>query len=66
MFIRPKHINEFKYVQPDFTIINACSKINKKWIKHNLNSEVAIVFNIEMKIGIILGTWYGMKIKRNF
>ena len=64
MFIRPKHINEFKYVQPDFTIINACSEINKKWKKHNLNSEVAVVFNIEMKIGIILGTWYGGENKK--
>ena len=63
MFIRPKKedLNDFK---PDFTIINACSVVNNDWEKHNLNSEVAIVFNIEKKIGIILGTWYGGENKK--
>ena len=50
--------------EPDFTIINACSAVNKKWKEHNLNSEVAIAFNIERKIGIILGTWYGGENKK--
>ena len=50
--------------EPDFTIINACSAVNEKWKEHNLNSEVAIAFNIERKIGIILGTWYGGENKK--
>ena len=50
--------------EPDFTIINACSAVNEKWKKHNLNSEVAVAFNIERKIGIILGTWYGGENKK--
>ncbi len=50
--------------EPDFTIINACSVVNEKWKEHNLNSEVAIAFNIEKKIGIILGTWYGGENKK--
>ena len=50
--------------EPDFTIINACSVVNEKWKKHNLNSEVAVAFNIEKKIGIILGTWYGGENKK--
>ena len=64
MFIRPKNINDITNFDPDFTIINACSETNKKWKKHNLNSEVAIAFNIEMKLGIILGTWYGGENKK--
>ena len=50
--------------EPDFTIINACSVVNEKWKEHNLNSEVAIAFNIEKKIGIILGTWYSGENKK--
>jgi len=49
---------------PDFTIINACSIVNNDWKKQNLNSKVAIVFNIEKKIGVILGTWYGGENKK--
>ena len=63
MFIRPKK-EDLKDFKPDFTIINACSVVNEDWKLHNLNSEVAIVFNIEKKIGIILGTWYGGENKK--
>ncbi len=63
MFIRPKK-NDLINFNPDFTIINACSIVNDDWKKHNLNSEVAIIFNIEKKIGIILGTWYGGENKK--
>ena len=61
MFIRPTsdEKEQLKNNDPDFTIINACSEVNEDWEKHNLNSEVAIAFNIEKKIGVILGTWYG-------
>ena len=52
--------------EPDFTIINACSAVNEKWKEHNLNSEVAIAFNIERKIGIILGLGMVEKIKGIF
>jgi len=50
--------------EPDFTIINACSETNKKWKEHNLNSEVAVAFNIEKKVAVILGTWYGGENKK--
>jgi phosphoenolpyruvate carboxykinase (ATP) len=63
MFIRPA-VSELVNFEPDFTIINACSAVNDEWEKHNLNSEVAIVFNIEKKIGVILGTWYGGENKK--
>ena len=64
MFIRPDD-NEDLYTQdPDFTIINACSIVNEDWEKQGLNSEVAIAFNIEKKLGVILGTWYGGENKK--
>ena len=49
MFIRPTNRDELKNFTPDFTIINACAAVNEKWKQHNLNSEVAIIFNIEEK-----------------
>ena len=66
MFIEPK--NNFELYdcayKPDFTIINACSAVNEEWKEHNLNSEVAVAFNIEEKVAVILGTWYGGENKK--
>lgn len=63
MFIKPRKItNQNNY--PDFTIINACSVVNNEWKEMNLNSELAIAFNIEKKLGIILGTYYGGENKK--
>tara|TARA_Y100000992_G_scaffold30928_1_gene17341 strand:+ start:18 stop:1214 length:1197 start_codon:yes stop_codon:yes gene_type:complete len=66
MFIRPE--NRFQLLtcanNPDFTIINACSAVNEEWEEQNLNSEVAIAFNIEKKVAVILGTWYGGENKK--
>ena len=64
MFIRPETRDELDKFDPDFTIINACSETNKKWEEHGLNSEVAIAFNIERRIAVILGTWYGGENKK--
>lgn len=65
MFIElEENLNFPEIIEPDFTIINACSVINDKWKEHNLNSEVAVAFNIEKKIGVILGTWYGGENKK--
>ena len=64
MFIKTDKETTMNDFEPDFTIMNACSIINDEWKQHNLNSEVAIVFNIEKKIGIILGTWYGGENKK--
>jgi ATP-dependent phosphoenolpyruvate carboxykinase len=57
-------LNFPEVIEPDFTIINACSVVNDKWKEHNLNSEVAVAFNIEKKLGVILGTWYGGENKK--
>jgi len=64
MFIKPQNKSEISDFQPDFTIINACSAVNDEWEKHGLNSEVAIAFNLEKKVAVILGTWYGGENKK--
>jgi len=64
MFIRPETPEEIKNFTPDFTVINACSQVNEDWEKHGLNSDVAVVFNIEKKTAVIFGTWYGGENKK--
>ena len=64
MFINANEDEKLYEKEPDFTIINACSIINEEWKEHNLNSEVAIAFNIEKRLGVILGTWYGGENKK--
>tara|TARA_Y100000590_G_C15716333_1_gene1012021 strand:+ start:1272 stop:2915 length:1644 start_codon:yes stop_codon:yes gene_type:complete len=64
MFIDTENQTNMKDFNPDFTIMNACSVINEEWKEQNLNSEVAVAFNIEKKLGIILGTWYGGENKK--
>jgi hypothetical protein len=56
--------DQIKDFEPDFTVINACSEVNAKWKEHGLNSEVAVAFNIEKKVAVILGTKYGGENKK--
>jgi len=64
MFIRPENEKELEGFEPDFTVINACSEVNEDYKKHNLRSDVAVVFNIEEKKAVIFGTWYGGENKK--
>ena len=64
MFINASIDEKLYETDPDFTIINACSVVNDEWVEQNLNSEVAIAFNLERKLGVILGTWYGGENKK--
>jgi phosphoenolpyruvate carboxykinase (ATP) len=64
MFIRANRESDLQGFEPDFTVINACSQVNEDWKKHGLNSEVAVVFNIEKKCAVIFGTWYGGENKK--
>lgn len=64
MFIRPDSYEQLENFTPDFTVINACSQVNEEWEKHNLNSDVAVVFNIEERKAVIFGTWYGGENKK--
>lgn len=47
MFIRPTESEELDGFDPDFTVINCCSQIDEDWERHGLNSETAVVFNVE-------------------
>jgi len=49
---------------PDFTIINACGTSVDNWKELGLRSEVAVAFNIEKKVAVIFGTWYGGENKK--
>jgi ATP-dependent phosphoenolpyruvate carboxykinase len=64
MFIRAADEDELKDFDPDFTIINCCSQVDEDYEKHGLNSDTAVVFNIEKKTAVILGTWYGGENKK--
>ncbi len=63
MFIRPTEA-ELKVFQPDFTVLNACEAVDKKWKEHALHSEVFVMFDIENNMAIIGGTWYGGEMKK--
>lgn len=64
MFIRANDESDLDGFEPDFTVINACSQVDEDWERHGLNSEVAVVFNIEKKCAVIFGTWYGGENKK--
>lgn len=63
MFIRPND-EELKNFKPDFIVYNACKMTNKNYQKHGLNSDVFVGFDVENKIGVITGTWYGGEMKK--
>ncbi|KIM11468.1 MAG: phosphoenolpyruvate carboxykinase [Sulfuricurvum sp. PC08-66] len=63
MFIRPK-AEELVNFAPDFTVFNACKSVDERWKEHGLHSEVFVIFNIEERIAIIGGTWYGGEMKK--
>ena len=44
--------------------VNSCSQVDDDWERHGLNSDVAVVFNIEKKLAVIFGTWYGGENKK--
>nr|AIT70089.1 phosphoenolpyruvate carboxykinase [Sargassum horneri] len=64
MFIRPETEEEVANFVPDFTIINACKIVNEDYKELGLNSEVAVVFNVEESKAVITGTWYGGEMKK--
>lgn len=65
MFIPPSK-SDLKKFEPDFVMLHACKTINPKWELHNLNSDVYVAFNLEEKMAVIGGTWYGGEIKKGF
>ena len=63
MFIRPAQEDLWDF-SPDFTVYNACKLSNEDYAKHDLHTDVFIVFNIEKNIAIIGGTSYGGEMKK--
>ncbi|RRO25303.1 phosphoenolpyruvate carboxykinase (ATP) [Flavobacteriaceae bacterium 14752] len=64
MFIRPTEEELKNYGEPDFVVMNASETINERWEEFNMNSEVYTVFNLEEKMQVIGGTWYGGEMKK--
>lgn len=63
MFIRPNE-KELETFKPDFTVLNACKAVNKKYKEHGLRSEVFVLFDVENNLAVIGGTWYGGEMKK--
>jgi len=64
MFIRPVDPEELDDFEPDFTVINACAEKVEDYERHGLNSETAVLFNIEKGKAVIFGTYYGGENKK--
>jgi len=64
MFIRPIDSEELDDFEPDFTVMNACAEKVEDWERLGLNSETAVLFNIEKGKAVIFGTYYGGENKK--
>ena len=69
MFIRPTPAELASFdngnnFEPDFTIVNACRVENDEWQQQGLNSPVFVTFDIEEKLALIGGTFYGGEMKK--
>lgn len=64
MFIRPSEEELEDYGEPDFVVMNASKTTNDRWQDLGMNSGVYTVFNLEEKIQLIGGTWYGGEMKK--
>lgn len=63
MFIRPTE-EELKDFKPDWTILNACKTSCEDYGRYGLNSPTFVAFNIDERMTLIGGTWYGGEIKK--
>lgn len=63
MFIRPTE-EELAGFTPDWTILNACKATCEEYKELGLNSPVFIAFNVEKRMTLIGGTWYGGEMKK--
>lgn len=64
MFIRPVDPEELEDFEPDFTVMNACAETVEDYERLGLNSETAVLFNIEKGKAVIFGTYYGGENKK--
>jgi len=63
MFIEPQK-DELINFEPDFTLINACSIVDKKYKEDKMNSENFVMLNVSESLGIIGGTAYTGEMKK--
>jgi phosphoenolpyruvate carboxykinase (ATP) len=63
MFIRATE-EELPGFTPDWTILNACGATCANFAELGLRSEVFIAFNLEKRMTLIGGTWYGGEMKK--
>ncbi|MDZ4858415.1 MAG: phosphoenolpyruvate carboxykinase (ATP) [Candidatus Hydrogenedentes bacterium] len=63
MFIRPSE-EELAAFKPDWTILNASKTSCPDAEKWGLHSEVFVSFNIQERLTVIGGTWYGGEMKK--
>jgi len=63
MFIRPEPA-ELDNFEADWTIFNACKTTCENYQALGLNSEVFVAFNVDERMTLIGGTWYGGEIKK--
>lgn len=63
MFIRPTEA-ELKDFKPDWTILNASKTTCPDFEAHGMRSEVFAAFNIQERMAVIGGTWYGGEMKK--
>jgi len=64
MFIRPSEEELDNYGEPDFVVMNASKALNDRWKELGMNSEVYTCFNMEKKMQVIGGSWYGGEMKK--
>lgn len=64
MFIRPTEEELKTFGEPDFVAMNASKTSNDRWKELGMNSEVYTVFNLEEKMQVIGGSWYGGEMKK--
>lgn len=64
MFIRPSADELKTFGDPDFVVMTASKTTNEKWNELGMNSNVYTVFNLEERMQVIGGTWYGGEMKK--
>ena len=64
MFLRPTDEELKTYGEPDFVVMNASKTVNDRWKEFGMNSEVYTCFNMEKKMQVIGGSWYGGEMKK--
>jgi len=63
MFIRPTAA-ELAVYEPDFVVMNGARASNPDFVRHGMNSENFVAFNLTEKMQLIGGTWYGGEMKK--